>query len=172
MLSELIHKIGCQVHSGGRFFMSIAKRSFHSLCSRIFRARNTADRRLNTMGGSVGVAGEKLAEKHLKRLGYRILARGHRQRLGEIDLVALDGQCIVFVEVKSRTNVNSGLQAVDRSKQEKLTRAALVYLKEKRLLESQTRFDVISVLYADGSQPQLQHVRHAFEATGRGSMFS
>ena len=172
MLKELAHKIGCQIASGGRFFMSTAKWPFRCCSVLIVRQRGAADRRLKTAGGRVGVAGEKLAERHLKKLGYRILARGHRQRRGEIDLVALDGRCIVFVEVKSRTQADSGLQAVDRGKQEKLTRAALVYLKEKRLLESPTRFDVISVEYVDGAKPQLQHIKHAFQATGPGSMFS
>lgn len=165
MLRELANNIGRRIRSGGRFFMSTLSRlgAYGSV---------SKDNRLRTSGGRVGVAGEKLAEKHLKKNGYRILARGHRQRLGEIDLVALDGQCIVFVEVKSRTDVDSGLEAVTRSKQEKLTRAALVYLKQKRLLESPTRFDVVSVLYVDGAAPQLQHIKHAFEAIGTGSMYS
>lgn len=123
----------------------------------------------------LGPAGERLAARYLKRLGYRILAQGHRQRLGEIDLIALDADCIVFVEVKTwRTEADGDpSQAVDHRKQEKLTRAALVYLKARGLLEQPARFDVVSVVWPSqpGAQPTLRHFPHAFEAVGRGQMF-
>ena len=123
----------------------------------------------------LGLAGEKLAAKFLKGLGYRILARSHRQRLGEIDIIALDGNCIVFVEVKTWGSDTEGdpSLAVDRSKQEKLTRAAAIYLKQKRLLENPARFDVISIVWNRQSQtqPTIRHFKHAFEAVGYGQLY-
>lgn len=125
--------------------------------------------------GWLGPAGERAAARFLQRLGYRILARGHRQRLGEIDLIALDGDCIVFVEVKTWASGSDGdpSLAVDVCKQEKLTRAALVYLKQRRLLEQPARFDIVSIVWpaAAGEKPQIRHFRSAFEAIGHGQMF-
>lgn len=157
MLPQLIHKIGCQIRSGGRFFMALLRRGHD-------------DTRLSPLGP----AGERLAAKHLRKLGYRILARGHRQRRGEIDIIALDGKCVVFVEVKARATVDSGqpYEAVDERKQQLLTRAALIYLKQNKLLESQARFDVVSIVYPHGEPPELRHIKHAFEATGFGQMYS
>ncbi len=128
----------------------------------------------------LGVAGEKAAARFLRKQGYRIIAHGHRQRLGEIDLIALDGQCLVFVEVKTWKSDKHGdpSEAVDRRKQERITRAALIYLKSKRLLEQPARFDVISIVWPQpnstqpkSTQPTIRHFKHAFEAVGSGQMF-
>lgn len=123
----------------------------------------------------LGVRGEELAARYLKRLGYRILARGHRNTFGEIDLIALDGQVVVFVEVKTRHDTAHGLpsDAVDREKQRRLTRAALGYLKKQRWLDRSARFDVIAVVWSnDNGLPDVTHYRHAFEATDRGQLYS
>jgi putative endonuclease len=124
---------------------------------------------------SLGPAGERAAAAYLQKLGYRILARGHRQRLGEIDLIALDGQCIVFVEVKTWASDRCGdpSQAVDARKQEKLTRAALIYLKRRGLLEQAARFDVVSIVWPNAlkSKPAIRHFKNAFEAVGNRQMF-
>ncbi|MFO1064808.1 MAG: YraN family protein [Pirellulales bacterium] len=124
---------------------------------------------------ALGRQGEHLAAKVLKAKGYKILAQGHRQRLGEIDLVALDGPTVVFVEVKTRESDRQGdpADAVDRSKQEKLTRAALIYLKRRNLLEQPCRFDVISIVWPQlmKTEPDVRHIIHAFEAAGPYRMF-
>lgn len=127
---------------------------------------------------SLGKAGEKAAANYLKRLGYRILARGHRQRLGEIDLIALDGKWIVFVEVKTWASSQGGdpSQAVDARKQEKLTRAALIYLKRHGLLEQPARFDVVSIIWPSSPntvklEPTIRHFKNAFDSVGNGQMF-
>jgi putative endonuclease len=127
---------------------------------------------------SLGPAGEKAAASYLKQLGYRIVARGHRQRLGEIDLIALDGQWIVFVEVKTWASSQGGdpSQAVDARKQEKLTRAALIYLKRHGLLEQPARFDVVSIVWPNSpntvkSEPTIRHFKNAFDSVGHGQMF-
>lgn len=124
--------------------------------------------------GSLGADGERLAARYLQRQGYRILARGHRQRLGELDLIALDGSTLVFVEVKTWRRGDSGdpSEAVDSRKQDRLTRAALVYLKRRRLLEHPARFDVISIVWPEReAQPKIRHFINAFEAVGRWQMY-
>ena len=125
--------------------------------------------------GLLGDRGEQTAIKFLKKQGYRILATQHRNTFGEIDIIAQDGNAAVFVEVKTRTSAEVGqpFEAVDRRKQEKLTRAALAWLKTNHRLEQPARFDIVSIVWPTaGGDPELQHFRNAFEATGRGQMFS
>ncbi|MEC8557057.1 MAG: YraN family protein [Planctomycetota bacterium] len=123
----------------------------------------------------LGRRGEQAAALFLKKLGYRILAHSHRQRLGEIDLIALDVDCLVFVEVKTWQSdvIADPSEAVDARKQEKLTRAALIYLKQKKLLARPARFDVISVVWPERrSEPEkIMHYIDAFEAVGSGQMY-
>ena len=97
----------------------------------------------------LGLRGEKAAARYLKRQGYIIVGRGERDRIGEIDLVAVDGKTIVFVEVKTRTSRDRGhpAEAVDRDKQRQLTRVALSYLRRHDLLEYRARFDVIAIIW-------------------------
>ena len=124
---------------------------------------------------SPGEAAERLAERELRRKGYTIVARRARSRLGEIDIVAVDGRVVVFVEVKSRQGNVDGhpADAVDRDKQTRLTRAALVYLKRHGLLEYPARFDVVAVtIEGDDAPPKIEHVINAFDSIGRGQMFS
>src|SRR5690348_5551878 len=75
----------------------------------------------------LGRRGEDAAARYLKRLGYVIVARAHRDNIGEIDLIAVDGRTIVFIEVKTRTTHDAGhpADAVDDAKQRRLTRLAL-----------------------------------------------
>jgi putative endonuclease len=127
------------------------------------------------LAGWLGNEGERLAARYLRRLGYRVVARRYRTPLGEIDLVALDGGCIVFVEVKTRRSDAAGLphEAVDRAKQAQLTRLALAFLKRYRRLESPARFDVVSIVWEGaGQEPQIVHYKNAFEPPDRGQMFS
>lgn len=123
----------------------------------------------------LGLAGERAAAKFLRKLGYRIVAHSHRQRLGEIDLIAIDRGTIVFVEVKTWRSAEQGdpSEAVDRRKQEKITRAALIYLKQKRLLDQPARFDVVSIVWPteSSSLPKIRHFISAFEAVGSGQMY-
>ena len=124
---------------------------------------------------SLGQQGERAAERHLRRAGYRIVARRDRGRLGEIDLVALDGRTIVFVEVKTRRSHDAGrpADAVGLEKQRRLTRLALAYLKRHELLEYRSRFDVVAVTWPKGAKrPTIEHYRNAFEAVGRGQMYN
>jgi putative endonuclease len=121
----------------------------------------------------LGDRGERVAVQHLKRAGYRIVARQSRNRIGELDIIALDGDCIVFVEVKTRQGSEAGhpAEAVTLDKQRQLTRAALAWLKSRRWLDRRSRFDVVAILWQTGADPVVTHYRHAFEATGPASMY-
>lgn len=122
-----------------------------------------------------GDRGERAASRYLRRLGYRIRARQYANRYGEIDLIALDGRCIVFVEVKTRRTDEAGhpVEAVDYRKRRKLTQTALAYLKRHGLLERRARFDVLTVLWPeDERKPHIEHFQNAFEPVGEGQMFS
>ena len=123
----------------------------------------------------MGKQGERVAEKFLKRQGYAIVARGERDRIGELDLVAVHGRTVVFVEVKTRTSHEAGhpAEAIGEDKQRRLTRAALSYLKRHDLLECPARFDVIAVTWPNSEKkPIVEHIRNAFEPIGKGQMFA
>lgn len=121
----------------------------------------------------LGDRGEVFAVRYLKRQKFRILETQHRNAYGEVDIIAQDGPYLVFVEVKTRSSTEAGrpLEAVDRRKQQRLTRIALAWLKRKKRLGQPARFDVISIVWADGTEPQLQHFRNAFEPVGDGQFF-
>ena len=113
-----------------------------------------------------GRRGEKRAEKFLKGKGFKIL--GRRVRVGkhdEIDLIARDGDTMIFVEVKTRKNETYGrpAAAVSRDKRRKLSRAAVVFLQKRKLTPSYIRFDVIEVI-EDPSE--IRHIENAFQLEG------
>ncbi len=111
-----------------------------------------------------GKTNEKLASGFLKRCGYRILEKNFRTPGGEIDIVAADGNIVVFVEVKARrsTRYGSAKLAITPTKQRHLSMAAMTYLKKVGKSGSRARFDVITIQYAD-DRPQFEHIRNAFE---------
>ena len=115
---------------------------------------------------TLGERGEAVAARYLRRHGYRIVGRGVRTSMGELDLVAVDGRTVVFVEVKTRQTDQQGhpAEAVDLAKQRKLTLLATSYLKRHRLLNHAARFDVVAVTWPDGRRPKVEHIRNAFEA--------
>jgi putative endonuclease len=130
----------------------------------------TLDRRL-----PLGRRGENAAARFLARRGCKIVARGQRGQIGEIDLVAVDGRTVVFVEVKTRTTQDAGhpADAVDQAKQRQLTRLALAFLQRHDLLEAKSRFDVVAITWPAGDRPpQIEHFPDAFEAIGSEGMFS
>ena len=119
----------------------------------------------------LGDAGEREAARSLRRHGMKVLCRGYRTDHGEIDLVALDGDVVVFVEVKARRH-GEPAEAVTPEKQRRLTLAALHFLKKHRLLDQPCRFDVVAIVWPeDRSPPRIEHIRDAFEAVGRWQMF-
>ncbi|MCE5303261.1 MAG: YraN family protein [Planctomycetaceae bacterium] len=126
-------------------------------------------------GTTLGRRGEAAAERFLRRRGLQTLARGTRSFLGELDLVMLDRQTIVFVEVKTRQSVELGhpVEAVGPEKQRRLTRAALGFLKRHRLLECPCRFDVVGVVWPENERsPHIEHFPNAFEAAGSRGAYS
>jgi putative endonuclease len=124
---------------------------------------------------TLGSRGEDVAARFLRHSGYRILSRSDRSRPGELDLVALDGKTLVFVEVKTRRSAEAGhpAEAVDAAKQRRLTRLAVTWLKRRGLLERPARFDVIAVTWPDDQRrPTIEHFPNAFEAVGRWEFYS
>ena len=122
-----------------------------------------------------GTRSERAAAAHLRRQGFRILRRNYSCPQGEIDLIALDGRCVVFVEVRSTGNddADSPAASVDLAKQTHLTNAALHFLQENRLLGQAARFDVLTLVWPEGQrEPTITHFRQAFEAVGRWQMDS
>jgi putative endonuclease len=116
---------------------------------------------------SLGKLGENLACDALARRGYAISARRYRTRLGEIDIVARDGDTIVFVEVKARAGDDFGgaAAAVTGWKQRRLTLMALDYLARHRLHDRPCRFDVVTVDVIEGKPERTRIYENAFEAT-------
>jgi putative endonuclease len=112
----------------------------------------------------IGKRGEELAVRHLEDAGYRIIERNYRCLLGEIDVVARDGESLVFVEVKSRRGEGFGdpQEAVGPRKQKKISRIAQYYLKEKRLRDVRARFDVVAVRIMPGGS-RIKVIQNAFE---------
>jgi len=116
----------------------------------------------------IGEYGEELACRELERRGYAILARRYRTRLGEIDIVAKDGEVLVFVEVKTRSGTRFGgpLAAITWDKQRRITRMALDYLAHNRTGGAPCRFDVVAVLTESEGLPRIEVVANAFVSTG------
>jgi putative endonuclease len=110
-----------------------------------------------------GRRGEEAAVRHLEELGYRIEARNVRTPVGEIDIVARDGDVLVFVEVKARRSRRFGspAAAVDRRKQRKIARCAQHYLKTAGRTDRRARFDVVSVI-SEGERLRVEVLRNAF----------
>lgn len=124
---------------------------------------------------TLGEHGEQAAARYLKRQGYKIVFTRHRQRYGEVDVIAVDRKTVVFVEVKTRRDTSRGrpAEAVDRERQQRQTRAALAFLKSHGLLEYASRFDVVEVVWPpDQKRPAIRHLKNAFEAVGQRQMFS
>lgn len=136
---------------------------------------------------SVGSVGETLALMHLQPLGFKLIEKNFRILGGELDLIMLDRDWIVFVEVKSLVTRGNDdpAEAVDQRKQRVLTRSALAYLKQRGWLERAARFDVVTVQFAEHpkrymdattqkidwnrlrkTDVRIAHYRHAFEAMG------
>jgi putative endonuclease len=122
-----------------------------------------------------GSRSERAAGRFLRRLGYSLLEHNFSCEFGEIDIVALDGKTIVFVEVRSTEGTDAVRPAlsVDPAKQKRLTRLALYFLQKRRLLECSARFDVLAISWpASQPEPTIVHYPNAFEATDRFQPYS
>lgn len=122
-----------------------------------------------------GQRSERAAAKFLRTLGWRILGANVHDGLGELDLIAWDGQSLVIVEVRSTSQPDPQVAAatVDLRKQRKLTRAALRFLGRHRLHGVALRFDVLALAWPRSApEPTILHIRQAFEPDDRFQMFS
>ena len=113
----------------------------------------------------LGQSGEKRAERFLRRIGYRIVSRNYRCPAGELDLIALDGTTVVFVEVKTRSSRQRGNpeDAVNPTKQRQLVRCARFFLHQTQSEDRACRFDVIGIAADETGKPVLEHFVDAFE---------
>ncbi len=115
---------------------------------------------------SSGKAAEALARQHLEQQGLRLLAQNWHCRRGELDLVMLDTDTVVFVEVRYRRHAAWGgaIESVDARKREKLTMAAMHFLQqESRWAKHPCRFDVIAINSQGNAPPQLNWIQNAFD---------
>jgi putative endonuclease len=112
----------------------------------------------------LGKRGEDAAAAYLERTGMTVVERNWRCRAGEVDLVALDGTSVVFVEVKTRKSTATGQpeEAVTPTKQRRYKRLAEAYLQQAGLSDVTVRFDVISLLVVADDRALLRHHRAAF----------
>ena len=112
---------------------------------------------------AIGKKAEKTAAKYLRKLGFKILETNYRGRCGEIDIIAKDGKCLVFAEVKCRSASGHGRpeEFVDKTKQSKIVKTALEYLKRKGLDSADVRFDVLAI---DSVSDEIGLIRSAFES--------
>jgi putative endonuclease len=111
-----------------------------------------------------GELGERVARRHLKRLGLKYLAANFRTPRGEIDLVFREADCLVFVEVKTRSSEEwtRPAAAVDGERRRRLTRCALDYVRLLKNPPVKIRFDIVEVLLNEGRVREVRHLPNTF----------
>ncbi len=120
---------------------------------------------MSSSSQAFGQLAENLAEQLLRKKGYRILEKNLRIAGGELDLIAEDQSTLVFIEVKARRGNHFGgaPYAITTRKKQQIIKLAQFYLSQKKLINTQSRFDAILVMGTDGDSPQLTHIEQAFE---------
>jgi len=115
---------------------------------------------------ALGKTGEDLACRELERRGYAVVARGYRRRGGELDIIARDGQTLVFVEVKARHGSAFGeaAEAVTWLKRRRIQHLAIDYVMRNHLTDCPCRFDVVSIQF-DAGRPVVEVFQNAFEVS-------
>ena len=113
---------------------------------------------------NLGNRGEKIAERFLRKKGLKIIEMNYRNRFGEIDIIAKDGGCIVFVEVKTSASRDFSAPEtwVNKKKQYQLAKMARFYLFEWNISDVDCRFDVIGIRIVNGKKEEIEHIRDAF----------
>lgn len=108
----------------------------------------------------IGKVGEDLAVKYLEKLGYKVIERNFECRQGEIDIIALDKNEIIFIEVKTRTSIKFGIpiDAVNEIKQRHLLKAVKYYLYSRNLENEFVRIDVIEI-YLYKHKYRVNHIK-------------
>jgi putative endonuclease len=123
---------------------------------------------------SLGDRGEREAERFFLRGGWVTIDRGYSDKFGEIDLIMIDFETLVFVEVKTRTTDYGGdpTEAVDKEKIKRITLTSQGFIRRFCLQECRIRYDVIAINWPDHDlPPQLKHYPAAFEPAGEFQMF-
>ena len=110
----------------------------------------------------IGKKGELLAKDYLVLNNYNILDTNYRNKIGEIDIIAMHNGILVFIEVKTRTSIKFGYpyEAVNRKKQEKIIRSSMLYLQENRFRDIQLRYDIMEVYLT--ANVRINHIDNAF----------
>jgi putative endonuclease len=113
----------------------------------------------------LGRRGEDEAARYLRGIGYRIVARRERLLRGDIDIVAIDGRTVVFVEVRSRSDTVHGhpVETVGFHKQRRLADLANAYIRRHRLQDCAVRIDVVTVMFGT-DRPVVEHFQNAFDS--------
>lgn len=112
----------------------------------------------------LGNLGERLALQKIKGLGYRCIEKNYRCSLGEIDLIARDRDCLVFIEIKTRRGRSTGYakEAVTQKKIRQISKVALAYMKANDCCDTKARFDVVAVNIT-GDKEDIEVIKDAFE---------
>jgi putative endonuclease len=112
------------------------------------------------MNNSFGRVGEDLAQKYLLQKEYYILAKNYHSKFGEIDIIASDGSSIVFVEVKTRTQLQFGtpLEAITKHKLSKMIKTSQFYLSQRNMHNKPYRYDAIEILFNNSEKPTINHI--------------
>lgn len=115
-----------------------------------------------------GTAGETAARKFLRKQGLKFLTANYKTEDGEIDLIFRDGTCLVFVEVKTRSDEtwSRPSRAVNARKRRLLSKTALHYLRVIKTPEVSFRFDIVEVLLGNGEVKEIRHLPNSFQLTG------
>jgi len=114
----------------------------------------------------LGRRGEDEAARHLKGLGYRIVGRRERVLRGDIDIVALDGRTVVFVEVRAKSDTLHGhpAETVGPAKQRRIAELAAAYIRRHKLEDQSVRIDVVAVTFPAAGRPVVEHYQNAFDS--------
>ena len=109
-----------------------------------------------------GIIGEKIVQGFLLNKGYEILETNYYTKKGEIDIIAKNDNCIVFIEVKTRTNFKFGTpaMAVNSEKKKRIKNSAKIFLHINKLYNSDVRFDIVEVLINNG-KCEINHIEGA-----------
>lgn len=112
----------------------------------------------------LGRLGEDLALQKIRKLGYRCLVRNYRCSLGEVDLIARDGDTLVFIEIKTRRGrpLEFAKEAISRKKRRQLSKVALSYIRDHDCADVKSRFDVVAISL-QGNRREIEVVKNAFD---------
>lgn len=131
------------------------------------RTTRSATQKRPSRNRELGRKGEDAAARFLFRRGYDIIERNWKCRFGEADIIARDGDSLVFIEVKTRTGIENGFpsDAVDAKKRDRYERIALAYLSDRDEVDIPVRFDVVAIVAISEGRAVIRHHIAAFSGT-------